>query len=203
MCVSRCLRCVGVALVPMAIVCMLCNTLLLFPELKPHFLLEKHVTREATWATGLWASGLMVCTSTEPHWIFTSPPSQVCVCVQMLCQALYSGLAFLAAAGCCLVSTTGLIQGPMCLYNTSSGLTWGVPLKFLGYLHNRTLWSGVCLEPKSVVQWNMVLFSVMAGTSALEAVLCAVNILNALFGLVLDICEYGQPLTPPPPPPRG
>ncbi|XP_078786000.1 transmembrane 4 L6 family member 5 [Oryzias latipes] len=190
MCVSRCLRCVGVALVPMAIVCMLCNTLLLFPELKTHFLLEKHVTREATWATGLWASGLMVLLGAR-DFVQTSKTKGCCVFrSQMLCQALYSGLAFLAAAGCCLVSTTGLIQGPMCLYNTSSGLTWGVPLKpvpgrFLGYLHNRTLWSGVCLEPKSVVQWNMVLFSVMAGTSALEAVLCAVNILNALFGLVL------------------
>uniref|UniRef100_A0A8C7YZB6 Uncharacterized protein n=1 Tax=Oryzias sinensis TaxID=183150 RepID=A0A8C7YZB6_9TELE len=152
MCVSRCLRCVGVALVPMAIVCMLCNTLLLFPELKPHFLLEKHVTREATWATGLWASGLMVCTSTGVN------------------RALYSGLAFLATA----VHLT-LTHAAPCLLNC----------RFLGYLHNRTLWSGVCLEPKSVVQWNMVLFSVMAGTSALEAVLCAVNILNALFGLVL------------------
>lgn len=70
-----------------------------------------------------------------------APPSQVCVCVQMLCQALYSGLAFLAAAGCCLVSTTGLIQGPMCLYNTSSGLTWGVPLKPVPGRWGRT-WRG-------------------------------------------------------------
>uniref|UniRef100_A0A8C7YZE3 Uncharacterized protein n=1 Tax=Oryzias sinensis TaxID=183150 RepID=A0A8C7YZE3_9TELE len=155
MCVSRCLRCVGVALVPMAIVCMLCNTLLLFPELKPHFLLEKHVTREATWATGLWASGLMVCTSTGVNRVRTA------------------------------VHLT-LTHAAPCLLNC----------RFLGYLHNRTLWSGVCLEPKSVVQWNMVLFSVMAGTSALEAVLCAVNILNALFGLVLGpgFCSNKGPL---------
>uniref|UniRef100_A0A3B3DNB4 Transmembrane 4 L6 family member 5-like n=1 Tax=Oryzias melastigma TaxID=30732 RepID=A0A3B3DNB4_ORYME len=144
-------------------VCILCNILLLFPDLKIHFLLEKHVTKEATWATGLWASGLMVCTSAG---------------------VIYSGLAFLAAAICCYVSATGLVQGPKCLYNTSSGLTWGVPLKFSGYLHNQTLWSGVCLEPRSVVQWNVVLFSVMGATSALEAVLCAVNILNSLLASV-------------------
>ncbi|XP_060903391.1 transmembrane 4 L6 family member 1 isoform X3 [Labrus mixtus] len=60
MCVSRCLQCVAVSLVPLAIVCMLSNILLLLPELKIHFLLEGHVTREATWATGLWGSGFLV-----------------------------------------------------------------------------------------------------------------------------------------------
>lgn len=60
MCVSRCLHCVGLSLIPMAIVCMLCNILLLVPGLKIDFLLENHVTREATWATGLWGSGFVV-----------------------------------------------------------------------------------------------------------------------------------------------
>lgn len=60
MCVSRCLRCVGVALVALAIICTVANILLLLPELKVHFLLEGHVTREASWATGLWSSGLLV-----------------------------------------------------------------------------------------------------------------------------------------------
>lgn len=50
----------GVSLIPMAIICMVSNVLLLFPELKMNFLLEGHVTREATWATGLWGSGFLV-----------------------------------------------------------------------------------------------------------------------------------------------
>lgn len=61
MCVSRCLHCVGISLIPMAIICMVCNSLLLFPNLKANFLLEGHVTREATWSTGLWGSGFVVC----------------------------------------------------------------------------------------------------------------------------------------------
>lgn len=52
------------------------------------------------------------------------------MCVfQMLCQALYSCVGLLAASSCSLVSATGLSQGPLCLYNSSSGLTWGVPLQ--------------------------------------------------------------------------
>uniref|UniRef100_A0A3B4TL41 Si:dkey-83h2.3 n=1 Tax=Seriola dumerili TaxID=41447 RepID=A0A3B4TL41_SERDU len=186
MCVSRCLLCVGMSLVPMAIVCMLSNILLLIPELNIHFLLEGHVTREATWATGLWGSGFLVHTC-------------LCysgfLCIQMLSHVAYSCVCLLAAGSCCLVSATGLVQGPLCLYNTTTGTTWGVPLKPLadshsGYLYNRTLWSGVCLQPRAVVEWNVVLFSVMGGTSALQTVLCAANILNSLLGLIVEKCHF-------------
>ena len=76
MCVSRCLQCVGVSLLPLAIVCMLSNILLLLPELSVHFLLEGHVTREATWATGLWGSGCVV--------RFVCVCVCVCVCVSVM-----------------------------------------------------------------------------------------------------------------------
>ncbi|XP_039985954.1 transmembrane 4 L6 family member 5 isoform X2 [Xiphias gladius] len=189
MCVSRCLQCVGVSLVPMAIICMLSNILLLLPELKIHFLLEGHVTREATWATGLWGSGFLVLLGARAF--VQSSRTRGCCAFrsQMLCQMVYSFVCLLAAGSCCLVSATGLSQGPLCLYNTSAGPTWGVPLQpqpdHLGYLYNSTLWSGVCLQPHAVVQWNVVLFSVMGGASGLQIVLCAANILNSLLGLIL------------------
>uniref|UniRef100_A0A8D3DG44 Uncharacterized protein n=1 Tax=Scophthalmus maximus TaxID=52904 RepID=A0A8D3DG44_SCOMX len=179
MCVSRCLQCVGVSLVPMAIICILSNILLLLPELKIHFLLEGHVTREAKWATGLWGSGFLVRVDSCLSYMCDSRNT----CLQMMCQVLHSGVCLLAAGICCLVSATGLVQGPLCLYNTTTGPTWGVPLPSQ-YLYNRTLWS-VCLRPHDVVQWNVVLFSVMGGASALQTVLCAANVLNSLLGLIL------------------
>lgn len=60
MCVSQCSRCVGFTLVPLAIICMLANVLLLFPDLQTKYLLEGHVTSEARWSTGIWASGVLV-----------------------------------------------------------------------------------------------------------------------------------------------
>lgn len=36
-----------------------------------------------------------------------------------------------------------------------------------------------------MVEWNVVLFSVMAGVSGLQTLLCAANIMNTLLGLVL------------------
>ncbi|XP_029282811.1 transmembrane 4 L6 family member 5 [Cottoperca gobio] len=190
MCVSRCLRCVSVSLVPMAIVCMLSNILLLLPELKIHFLLEGHVTREATWAPGLWGSGFLVLLAARAF-LRSSRTSGCCAFRrQMLVQVVYSCVCLLAAGFCCLVSATALSQGPLCLYNTTSTLTWGVPLQPLpdrhaGYLYNRTLWSAVCLQPRAVVQWNVVLFSVMGVASGLQSLLCGANILNAVLGLIL------------------
>ncbi|KAM9359415.1 transmembrane 4 L6 family member 5 [Symphorus nematophorus] len=190
MCVSRCLQCVGVSLVPMAIICMLSNVLLLLPDFDIHFLLERHVTREATWATGLWGSGLMALVAARAF--IQSSKTQGCCAFrsQMLCQVLHSSVCLLAAGFCCLVSATGLSQGPLCLYNSTSGPTWGVPLQPVpdshpSYLYNRTLWSGVCVEPRGVVQWNLVLFSVMGSVSGLQTLLCGVNILNSLLGLIL------------------
>ncbi|XP_044058473.1 transmembrane 4 L6 family member 5 isoform X1 [Siniperca chuatsi] len=190
MCVSRCLQCVGVSLVPMAIVCMLSNILLLLPELKIHFLLEGHVTREATWATGLWGSGFLVLLGARAFVLSSKTRGCCAFRSEMLCQMVYSCVCLLAAGICCLVSATGLSQGPLCLYNSTSGSTWGVPLQPLpnrhaGYLYNRTMWSGVCLEPRGVVPWNVVLFSVMGGSSGLQTLLCGANILNSLLGLIL------------------
>ncbi|XP_033933186.1 transmembrane 4 L6 family member 19 isoform X1 [Pseudochaenichthys georgianus] len=190
MCVSRFLRCVSFSLVPMAIVCMLCNVLLLFPDLKIHFLLEGHVTREATWAPGLWGSGVLVLLAARSF--LRSSRTSGCFAFrrQMFSQVLFSGVCVLSAGFCSLVSATALSQGPLCLYNDTHILTWGVPLQPLpdrhsGYLYNRSLWSSVCVRPGGVVLWNVVLFGLMGGVSALQTLLCGLNVLNALLGLLL------------------
>lgn len=59
-----------------------------------------------------------------------------------------------------------------------------VSLSLTLYLYNRTLWS-VCLQPHSVVEWNIVLFSVMGVASLLQAILCASNVLNSLLGMIV------------------
>uniref|UniRef100_A0A3Q3W7Y7 Uncharacterized protein n=1 Tax=Mola mola TaxID=94237 RepID=A0A3Q3W7Y7_MOLML len=181
MCVSRCLQCVGLCLIPMAIVCMLANILLLLPDLDVHFLLDGHVTREATWATGLWGSGLLVCSMchTARAFLQSSKTRGCCafrgkVSCRTTTQVMYSCVGVLAAGSCCLVSFTGLSAGPLCLHNTTSV-----------YLYNSATWSGVCLEPSGVVQWHVVLFSVMGGTSCLQMLLCGANIINSLLGMIL------------------
>lgn len=84
MCVSWWLRCTGLALIPLALVCALSNILLLLPELQTHFLLDGHVTREATWGSGLWGSFLVRHRARDVSYMWSlqcACVSHVCVCV--------------------------------------------------------------------------------------------------------------------------
>lgn len=189
MCVARCSHCIGVSLVPLAILSMAANALLLFPNLETRFLLEGHVTREATWGTGLWASGFLVLMVSRG---FVSGSSKTGCCAfkaEMLCQVGYSFVALVAAGICVLVSTTGLSVGPLCLHNSTQGLKWKVPLEkqLIGdrhYLFERERWALACVEPQGVVLWNVVLFSLLIATSGIQVLLCAAHTLNALLGIL-------------------
>lgn len=108
----------------------------------------------------------------------------------MLSQVCYSCLALAAAVLCCLVSSSGLVNGPLCLHNTTAGLAWGAPfarrsIRDPVYLYDRTLWGSVCEEPRNVVLWNVVLFSLLMATSGVQALLCAAQALNSVCGVVI------------------
>uniref|UniRef100_A0A3B5LXX3 Uncharacterized protein n=1 Tax=Xiphophorus couchianus TaxID=32473 RepID=A0A3B5LXX3_9TELE len=198
MCVSRYLLYVGFALVPMAIICIVSNILLLFPEMTYHFLLDggtrvqhllsgftdpvrtaKHLAHQEL--DPKYDLLLQMCAFVPRCF---SAVIDVFMFFQMFGVALYSCLGLLAASTCCVVSATGLAQGPLCLYNSPDVVTRFL-CRHAGYLYNQSMWSGICLKPESVVEWNVVLFSMMGICSAVQAVLCGLNILNSLVGLVL------------------
>uniref|UniRef100_A0A4W4DM70 Uncharacterized protein n=1 Tax=Electrophorus electricus TaxID=8005 RepID=A0A4W4DM70_ELEEL len=159
---TRCSRCLGVFMVPVAIVSTLANLLLLFPGMHYHYLLEDHVTSQAKWCTGIWISGFV-----------------------MLFRVLNLCVAGLAAAICFIVSNTGLVNGPLCLHNGTEGLKWDTPLKKtkIDYLFEPERWASACDEPQGVVMWNIVLFLTIMAASGLQVTISAVQILN----IVLDL----------------
>ncbi|XP_051965514.1 transmembrane 4 L6 family member 5 [Xyrauchen texanus] len=189
MCVARCSRCVGIALIPIASVCMVANVLLLFPDMKYHYLMENNVTREAVWCSGVWASGFLVLMSARG---FTSHSEKKGCCyfrAEMLCKLWYTCLALVAAGFCFMISGTGLALGPLCLHNGTEGLKWERPLKQVKsgeklYLYEPERWASACMEPRGVVTWNIVLFSVLMAASGLELIFCAVHLLTAILGVI-------------------
>uniref|UniRef100_A0A671S5U1 Si:dkey-83h2.3 n=1 Tax=Sinocyclocheilus anshuiensis TaxID=1608454 RepID=A0A671S5U1_9TELE len=148
MCTGHCSRSVGMALIPTAIVCMLANALLLFPDLKYQYLTENHVTREAMWYLILIDN-----------------------MIKVLRKLGYACLVILAAGLCFVVSGTGLALGPLCLHNSTDEKL---------YLYAPERWPSACVEPRGVVIWNMVLFSVLMVASGLELVFCVLHLLTAL-----------------------
>ncbi|XP_039516061.1 transmembrane 4 L6 family member 5 isoform X1 [Pimephales promelas] len=189
MCVGHCSRSVGTALIPIAIICMVANVLLLFPDMKSQYLTERHVTTEAMLCSGIWASGLLVLVAARG---FTTRYEKTGCCyftAEVFRKLGYTCLAIVAAGLCFVVSGTGLTRGPLCLHNGTEGLKWERPLKpvksgeFL-YLYDPERWASACVEPQRVVIWNIVLFSVLMAASGLELVLCLLHLLTAILELM-------------------
>lgn len=56
------------------------------------------------------------------------------------------------------------------------------------------------MEPRNVVQWNLILFSLMGGASLLQVLLCAANTINSVVGAIVgqgfchqQVCFYSDP----------
>uniref|UniRef100_UPI00398EC88D transmembrane 4 L6 family member 5-like isoform X2 n=1 Tax=Pristiophorus japonicus TaxID=55135 RepID=UPI00398EC88D len=176
MCPGRCARIVGLILIPLAVIALGASVTLLFPNGETEYLMDQHISWEALFLPGLWGSGFM-----------------------MFVSVIYSGLAIAASVTCFGTSCLGLINGPLCLFNsTLSNKTqvqlWGYPFfnrnrsnGAKSYLYDHSLWA-ICERPKNVIPWNMVLFSCLMATSSLEALLCTVQIINGLVGCIFGRC---------------
>ncbi|XP_021321984.2 transmembrane 4 L6 family member 19 [Danio rerio] len=177
-------RCVGLTLIPTAIISMLANLLLLFPDMKYRYLAKGHVTAEALWCSGIWASGFLVLVAARG---FTTHYEKTGCCyfaAEVLRKMGYTCLAILAAGLCFWVSGTGLALGPLCLHNGTQGLKWERPLKLIKtgqtlYLYEPERWASACVEPRGVVIWNLLLFSVLMVASGLQLISCVLHLFIA------------------------
>lgn len=52
------------------------------------------------------------------------------------------------------------------------------------YLYEPDRWASACEEPRGVVVWNVVLFSVLMAASGLQLIFCAVHILTTILGVI-------------------
>jgi len=63
-----------------------------------------------------------------------------------------------------------------------------ISLRNESYLKDRSTW-GTCIEPNNVVEFNVGLFSTLLVTSAVQLVLCAIQMINGLFGCLCGTCK--------------
>uniref|UniRef100_A0A4W3JKL3 Uncharacterized protein n=1 Tax=Callorhinchus milii TaxID=7868 RepID=A0A4W3JKL3_CALMI len=172
MCVGCCARCIGIALISLALTAIVTNLMLLFPNGKTKHILEKHIAWEARILPGGWGGGIPVRT------FFLAPFTRSTAC----------------SFACLCISGLGLANGPLCLFNeTLPNGTQVRVISFLfvcsteNYLYHHSLWR-VCEHPRDIVLWNVVLFSILMGTSAIETILCSLQMMNGLLGCMFGAC---------------
>ncbi|XP_048362072.1 transmembrane 4 L6 family member 4 [Sphaerodactylus townsendi] len=193
MCCGGCAKCLGVTLIPLAVLCTLANILLFFPGGNVES--SDHISSEVWCFGGILGSGVLM---VFPALVFLGLKNNDCCgcCGNESCGkrfAMFSSIIFAAvgvvgAGYSFIVSAVALNNGPIC---SSSNGTWLYPFENGDYLGNHTLWE-MCDSPQSVVPWNLTLFSLLLIMSGVQMVLCAIQAINGLLGTICGNCCGGD-----------
>lgn len=87
-----------------------------------------------------------------------------------------------------IVAVVALQNGPLCKVL----LIWTTPFTDSNpsYLTDDSWW-GTCTAPKNIVQFHIGLFGTLLATSCLQLILCAIQMINGLFGCICGTCNKG------------
>ncbi|XP_012660392.1 transmembrane 4 L6 family member 1 [Otolemur garnettii] len=193
MCFGKCARCIGLSLAGLAVLCIVANILLYFPNGETRFASENHLSQFVWFFSGIIGGGLLMLL---PAFVFIGLEEEDCCgcCGHENCgkrcamlSSILVALIGLAGSGyCVIVAALGLVEGPLCL--DSSGM-WNYTFASTEgqYLVNTSTWSQ-CVEPKHVVEWNVSLFSILLALGGIEFILCLIQVINGLLGGTCGYC---------------
>ncbi|XP_027632829.1 transmembrane 4 L6 family member 1-like isoform X2 [Falco biarmicus] len=163
MCTGKCSKCIGITLFPLAACAIVSNILLYFPNGRVLQLSE--ITDLVWFFHGILGAGIL-----------------------MLVSVVLAVLGFLGGVYCVVISSLGLIGGPLC--DTGDG-EYLYPFRNDtledNYLFNQTTWS-ICKEPENIILWNIILFSILLAIGVIEAILCFIQVINGLIGFICGTC---------------
>ncbi|XP_032887753.1 transmembrane 4 L6 family member 4 [Amblyraja radiata] len=193
MCNAKCAKCVGICLVPLALLCIIANTLLFFPNGETGYNTAEKLADSVWCFSGILGSGLLM---VFPVLVFMGMENNDCCgcCGNESCgkrfanfsSVIFAGIGAAGAAYCFIVSAVGLNNGPKCTTLTSNN-SYIYPFDEGNYLGNHSMWN-VCLEPPQIVTWHVTLFALLLVMSGVQLVLCAFQVINGLFGFICGSC---------------
>ncbi|NXI42056.1 T4S1 protein, partial [Galbula dea] len=190
MCTRKCSKCIGITLLPLAACAIVSNILLYFPN--GQVLQLSEITDLVWFFHGILGAGILVIL---PAFMMLGAGRARCCtnrcgafCFQMLLSVALAVLGFAGGAYCAVISSLGLIGGPLC--DTGDG-EYLYPFRNDSlednYLFNQTTWN-ICKEPENIILWNVVLFSLLLAIGVIEAILCFVQVISGLTGFICGTC---------------
>lgn len=189
MCYDKCARGIGHSLVWLAVLCIVANILLYFPNGETRYASEDHLSQFVWFFSGIVGGGLLIFL---PAFVFIGLEQGDCCGYEncgkrrVMLSSVLAALTGIAGSGyCVIVAALGLVKGPICLdssnqWNYTFANTQGQ------YLLDKSTWSQ-CVEPKHVVEWNVSLFSILLALGGIEFILCLIQVINGVLG---GICGY-------------
>ncbi|XP_061431138.1 transmembrane 4 L6 family member 1-like [Lethenteron reissneri] len=201
MCTGKCADFIGKALIPLAVLSILANILLFFPDAKVEFASNNKLTPQVWFFHGIVGAGLLMFI---PALLNTRLDEKGCCGNRcgMLFSVLFNAVGIVGAGYCFIVSVTGMVDGPFCMTDENDDESWmspfindTMPTQYLNlsgsYLFNQDVWT-TCKKPVNVVLWNIVLFSMLICFSGAQVVLCATQMINGLIGVLCGTCMKNE-----------
>ncbi|XP_073482021.1 transmembrane 4 L6 family member 4-like [Aquarana catesbeiana] len=191
MCSGSCAKCLGIALLPLAALCILANILLFFPGGKVADN-NGHISDEVWYFGGILGSGVLM---VFPALVFLGlKNNDCCGCCgnekcgkrfAMFSSLLFAAIGFVGASYSFIIAIVGIHKGPKCDIGYGN---WTYAFEGGNHLGDPSIWSK-CLEPPEIVPWNLTLFSLLLIMSAVQAVLCAIQAINGILGTFCGDCR--------------
>ncbi|XP_055364464.1 transmembrane 4 L6 family member 4 isoform X2 [Betta splendens] len=132
MCSGSFAKCLGITLIPLSIVCVLCNILLFFPGGKP--VAKEHITEQVWYFGGILGSGVLMI---FPALVFLGlKNNDCCGCCgnescgrrfAMLSSILFAAVGVVGAGYSVIVSAVAINHGPKCLVFQNNTELWTTP----------------------------------------------------------------------------
>uniref|UniRef100_A0A8C5RR23 Transmembrane 4 L six family member 18 n=1 Tax=Laticauda laticaudata TaxID=8630 RepID=A0A8C5RR23_LATLA len=187
---QKCSGCLSCLLIPLALWSIVINILLYFPDGKSSYASSNSHTNYVWHFEGICFSGIMVDQRETPlparlepglqgHSLCATwpqgPPTEACSTRFISVVLSLLGIAFSGYS--LIVSALSLVQGPYC--KTSAGWEYAFKNTAGSYLMDPTSWSQ-CTEPAYVVDWNIILLSILIVLSGLQILICLLKIISEL-----------------------
>ncbi|XP_076010659.1 transmembrane 4 L6 family member 1 [Genypterus blacodes] len=182
-------RSLGLALLPLALCCIVAHLLLLFPMGEITYVQQDRLASYILYCGGLGGGGVLMLV---PAVVFFTLGKCGCCWNEslMMCGSAFAAMVGLAGACYCFVlSGLTLLQGPQCF--TAMGWTYPFANEGGTYLLEPETWSK-CLQPLHIVEWNVTLLCVLMGLAVLEFIICLVQLCSGLVHAVCRPCCYKQ-----------
>ncbi|XP_063775640.1 transmembrane 4 L6 family member 18 [Pseudophryne corroboree] len=182
------------AIFPLAVCSLVVNILLYFPNGDTTYAGSNQLTNYVWFFEGICFGGIMmiivaaVLLLVDFYKCGTSFGARTKGCSRLgsigfaLLGVLFSGYSL-------IISSLGLAQGPYCMTVTG----WSYPFTAGSYLVDYSTWSQ-CLEPPYVVEWNVILFSILIVLSSLQVIIC---LGKAILDVIAMLCGTHRILIEP------
>ncbi|XP_008846255.1 transmembrane 4 L6 family member 18 [Nannospalax galili] len=187
----KCGGCLSCLLILLALWSIIVNILLYFPNGQTSYVSGNKLTNYVWYFEGICFSGILMLIVAAALLVLENVNNYKC-CQSENCSEKYmtllsivfSALGIAFSGYCLVISALGLVQGPYC--RTHSGWEYAFEDTAGRFLTDSSIWSQ-CLEPAHVVEWNIILFSILITLSGLQVIVCFIRVVIQLSKILCGI----------------